>query len=255
MAMKRIRDLRDRRELVKLDPNLTIIADAVMRTFPATKAILFYGSQVQGQPDGYSDYDVLAILPSSEVPDLWERAEIERELRERHGLRVHFSATSPETAWLELRMAPYLRHWLEQGVLLGDGDVFQEPFPPLAKEGARVTLGSIENDLDLMIEQGDSRRWRAEVLMRALRSLILLRTAIWGRYPCDLRGEVETEVGAAIVKRLRNPKGRIRPDDLERLERRVKELLRQVKELAAAMPENASDREVRQLRLYAKDAA
>jgi len=249
--MKRIPNLHEWHKLAEFDPLLPAIAKEVLRAYPTTQALLFYGSHIQGRVDGYSDYDVLAIMPSEDVPDWWERGELAAKLRERYGIKLEFVVTSPGVAWLELRIAPYLRHWLESGVVLGDGNIFPEPLPPLAKEGARVSLGSIECDLEILEEAG-SRRWKGEILMRALRRLILLRAAISGQYPYDLKREVEQLVGATTSRRLRNPKGRVQPDDLERLRLQVERLQREVKDLAAAMPENASDQDLMQIPPYRK---
>jgi len=223
---------------------------------PKTQTLIFYGSQVTGDTDRYSDYDVLIIAPSDEVPGFQERAEIEKALASQHGIKVQIAASSPSAIWLELRLNPYLRHWVEQGIVLGDSSMFAEPLPPLAKEGARVSLGSIENDLELMIEEGDGRRSRGEVLFRALRMLLLLQAAIQGDYPIDVGQKTEELLGAALVRRLRNPKGRLSVDDMVCLEATVQKLLAIVREQVDKMPENASDKELREhVPIYRREAA
>ncbi|MFQ6014238.1 MAG: nucleotidyltransferase domain-containing protein [Anaerolineae bacterium] len=254
--MRRIPNLRDWEKLAAINPMLPNIARVVLRRVPGAQTLVFYGSQITGDTDQYSDYDVLIIAPSDDVPGFRERAEIEKVLEKQHGIKVQVAATSPTAAWLELRLKLYLRHWLEQGVILGDGSTFPEPLPPLAKEGARVSLGSIENDLELMIEDGDGRRSRGEVLFCALRMLLLLRAAIQGDYSVNVRRKAEELLGTTAVRRLRNPKGRLSADDVAHLEMQVERLLAEVRELAAKMAENTSDEDLReQVEIYRREAA
>lgn len=254
--MRTIPDLRDWSKMEAINPMLPHIAREVLRRVPRAQTLVFYGSQVMGGTDQYSDYDVLIIVPSNDVPSFQERAEIERTLAEQHGVKVQIAATSPTAVWLELRLNPYLRHWVEQGIVVGNGSTFAEPLPPLAREGARVSLGSIENDIELMIEDGDGRRSRGEVLFRALRMLLLLQAAIQGDYTVDVRKKAEELLGTTAVRRLRNPKGRLSAHDVARLETEVQRLLVTVRKLVDNMPENNSDEELREhVDLYRREAA
>ena len=243
--MKNIPDLHDWQKMKAIHPLLPHIVREVLRHVPATQTLVLYGSQVTKDTDAYSDYDVLIITPAEKVPDFDERAAIEKNLAQQYGIRTQVMATSPSALWLELRLNPYVRHWIEHGIIVGDNTVFSDPLPPLAKEGARVSLGSIETDLELMTEESNGRRSQAEVLYRALRMLLLLRAAICGNYSFDVREEAEKRLGTTLVRRLRNPKGRLSTHDLTRLKQEVQTLLKEVRALVNLMPENTSDEELR----------
>lgn len=245
--MQRIPNLHHWRKLAAINPKLADVAEELLRRIPTTIALVFYGSQVEGEADQYSDYDVLVIAPSSDVPGWRERTRLAGELAERLGVKVQLITMSPEAAWLELRIKPYLRHWLERGVILGDGLIFAEPLPPLAKLGARDCLTTIEIDLEEMTEKEDGRRWKGEQFLRALRRLLIVRAAIGRNYRSDVKQELEALIGATTLKRLRNPKGRVSAEDVNRLTTALDTLLAEVKELIEAMPENSSDWEIRRL--------
>jgi predicted nucleotidyltransferase len=245
--MQRIPTLHHWRKLAAINPRLADVAEELLRHIPTAIALVFYGSQVEGETDQYSDYDVLVIAPSSDVPGWRERTRLLGELAERLGVKVQLVTMSPKAAWLELRLKPYLRHWLERGVILGDGSIFAEPFPPLAKLGARDCLITIEIDLEEMIEEEDGRRWKGEQFLRALCRLLMVRAAIGGSYGSDVKQEVKALIGATTLRRLRNPKRRVSAEDVARLKAALDALLAEVRELIEAMPENSSDREIRRL--------
>lgn len=45
------------------DPLLPRLASELRERFPDLIALAFFGSRVAGEPDEYSDYDVLLVLP------------------------------------------------------------------------------------------------------------------------------------------------------------------------------------------------
>lgn len=245
--MRRIPNLHHWRKLAAISPRLADIAEELLLHIPTTIALVFYGSQVEGETDRYSDHDVLVIAPSSDIPAWREQTRLVEELAARFGVKVQLVTMSPEAAWLELRLKPYLRHWLERGIILGDGSIFTEPFPPLAKLGARDCLITIEIDLEEMTEEKDGGRWKSEQFLRALRRLLMVRAAIGGNYRSNVKQEVEALIGATTLKRLRNPKGRVSVEVATRLKAALDALLAEVKELIEAMPENSSDWEIRRL--------
>lgn len=116
-------------ELERKKGKLHPLAMELFRMFPELSALVLYGSQVRGDADEYSDYDVLLILPEKNV----ETAEVREKIGKMLGIKLHLTIYSERGYGNAVLSEPYLRFWLAEGVVLDESGVLRAPFPPVPK--------------------------------------------------------------------------------------------------------------------------
>lgn len=221
------------------DPLLSRLAVGLRERFPDLIALAFFGSRVAGEPDEYSDYDVLLILPDGLA---WrERWETEIEFEKRLGVRLQLIATSPRGVDFYARLDPSFRFWLKEAVIIGQAAVPDGNLPPVAKQGCLGSLAEAELDLKDTVRKPTLYE-RGKDYYKILRRITIVEKVIEGDYSYALlRRELEKLLGKDLLALLRKPRPRLKKAEVDRMAALAQKKLGEVRAKAEAMPANESD--------------
>lgn len=221
------------------DPLLSRLAAGLRKRFPDLIALAFFGSRVAGEPDEYSDYDVLLVLPDGLA---WrERWETEIEFEKRVGVRLQLIATSPRGVDFYARLDPSFRFWLKDAVIIGQAAALDGNLPPVAKQGCLGSLAEAELDLEDTAREPTLYE-RGKDYYKILRKITIVERVIEGDYSYVLlRRELEKLLGKDLLALLRKPRPRLKRAEVDRMAALARKKLAEVRIKAEAMPANESD--------------
>ena len=106
---------KNRLTLQELKPKLRKLAIAVYEKFPDLSLLLLYGSQVRGNADKYSDYDVLVVIPKAE-----ESSKIKKEIEKKLKIKLHLTIYSEQAFKTFVITEPYLKFWFNEGIIFDE---------------------------------------------------------------------------------------------------------------------------------------
>lgn len=221
------------------DPLLPRLAAGLRERFPGLIALAFFGSRVAGEPDEYSDYDALLVLPDGLA---WrDRWETENDFEKRFGVRLQLTATSPRGVGFYARLAPSFRFWLKDAVIIGQTAVLDGNLPPIARQGCLGSLAEAELDLEDAARKATLYE-RGKDYYKILRRIIIVEKVIEEDYSYALlRRELEELLGKDLLALLRKPRPRLKKTEVDRMAALAQKKLAEVRAKAEAMPANESD--------------
>jgi predicted nucleotidyltransferase len=185
-------------QLVKKNPVLHSLAIELFTIFPELKALVLYGSQVRGEADRFSDYDVLLILPEKTADTEETRQDIEKKLR----IKLHLIIYSENGYKNAVLSEPYIRFWLSEGLVLDEGGIMRSPMPPIPKIAYEEWLSTAKADAETAGESGAEKRCR--YYLTALEILGLIRSALRLAYDYgDVKKRLEGLLGSKTLARIR----------------------------------------------------
>jgi predicted nucleotidyltransferase len=174
--------------------NLTI---KIFQNFPNLKMLILYGSQVFGKRDKYSDYDVLLILP--ERPENWK--ELVHELEK--DIKLHMTVYSEQAYKFLLISEPYLKFWLNEGLIFDESGLLSKTSPPTAKTAYFENLLTAENYLNLAKKESDSLK-RAKYCLTVLEILLMIENSLNLSYDFNrVKKEIEKLFGSQLLSAIR----------------------------------------------------
>lgn len=159
-------------QLAKKNKVLHALTIELLTAFPELKAIILYGSQVRGDANRFSDYDVLLILP--EKPDNMDetRQKIEKKLR----IRIHLTTYS-ESGYKNAALSePYIRFWLSEGIVFDESGITRSPLPPIPKIAYEEWLSTAKAYAETA--SASEAQKRSRYYLTALEILGLIRSAL-----------------------------------------------------------------------------
>lgn len=221
------------------DSLLPRLAAGLRERFPDLIALAFFGSRVAGEPDEYSDYDVLLVLPEGLA---WrERRETEVEFEKRFGVCLQLIATSPRGVDFYARLDPSFRFWLKDALIIGQAAVLDGNLPPIAKQGCLGSLAEAALDLEDAARKPTLYE-RGQDYYHILRRIIIVEKVIEGDYSYALlRQELEKLLDKDLLALLRKPRPRLKRVEVDRIAALTQKKLAEVRAKAEAMPTNESD--------------
>jgi len=241
------------RRVLKAQKNnlLPKLAAAFQKRFPDLVAVAFFGSQVAGEPDEQSDYDVLLVLPEGlEWHERWRAA---GELGQQFGVRLDVTATSPRAVRFHASLYPWFNLWMREAVVFGDTSVLNGDIPPVAKQGYEDSL----RDVEIWLEDVDTDMTlseQAHILYRALRQTLIVEASITDQTShARLKQRLIELLGPDWVARWRQPRRRVTRSQVERLTHVVQQTLAQVRAQVETMSPNDSDAYLDSLKIIRSD--
>lgn len=160
-------------ESLKKNQKLYKLAIELYKTFPTLSLLLLYGSQVRGNADKYSDYDILVIV---EKP-VENRMAIKREIEKRLRIKLHLTVYSEQAFQVFSISEPYLKFWFREGILLDENGIFTQITKPTAKMGYCENLYEAKMYLEMLgFERKASKR--AKFALTALRISLVIEHAM-----------------------------------------------------------------------------
>jgi predicted nucleotidyltransferase len=160
-------------ESLKKKPKLYKLAIEIYKTFPTLSLILLYGSQVRGDADEYSDYDVLIIV---EKP-VENRIEIKKEIEKKLGIKLHLTVYSEGAFQVFTISEPYLKFWFKEGIVLDERGIYAQMTKPTAKMGYCENLYEAKVYLEMLSFETRALK-RAKFALTALRISLLIEHAL-----------------------------------------------------------------------------
>lgn len=234
-------------ELRAKDEKLYQLALEIFKKYSDLKALVLYGSRISTTADALSDYDILVITESAH--DRSENREIERELAENLGIKVHLTVYSEKGFRTFTMTEPHLKFWLNDAVVLTESWK-QGALPPTAKWGYKEALYMAKGYIDVGDE--DRGSFRATCYLVALKMILMAEHALKLDYDYEnVREEMEHLVGKSLVQAVRkdrlSPKG-VRKKQIEKLARIVRERLKKLRSKLDLIGENESDLRWKEMR-------
>ena len=223
------------------NPKLHRLALEIYRKYPDLKMLVLYGSQVRGDIDRFSDYDILLVLET--LPNSEEKNMFVRELEQKLGIRLHLIVCSVESYRMFLVIEPHSKFWLNEAIILDEADLFGA-LPPTAKLGYFETLRTAENYLE-MAGKGKGSPREASYCLIALKIVLMLNHAIELDYDFEnVKKEIEKLVDGDLLSAVRmdpvSPR-RINRRHVEGLMETTKEKLEEVRRKLGQLGQNESD--------------
>lgn len=186
------------RQLAEKNPMLHSMAIELFTLFPELKALVLYGSQVRGEADRFSDYDVLLILPEKTADSEEIRQKIEKKLR----IKLHITIYSENGYNNAVLSEPYIRFWLFEGLVLDESGITRAPLPPIPKMAYEEWLSTAKAYAETAAESGTEKRSR--YYLTALEILGLIRSALKLSYDYGaVRKQLEGLLGRETLARIR----------------------------------------------------
>ena len=215
------------------------ITKEIRHRLPKATAVVFFGSRVAGFADAFSDYDVLVLLPDG--LELDERKQIKQEIQSLFQ-DIKLDLLFGSERWLRSRLPfePYYRFWRKESYTTY-GKVSIKRFPPLATGAMKSYLGILKAEIDLA--EAVDRRRGSRIALDALELLIEIDQGFKSDY--SVRSTKETLnrlVGMNLIGKIRNPKSRLKEQDLRFLLRVARSKYRATKAMLEMLPETSSDR-------------
>lgn len=220
---------------LKRKPRLYSLAITLYEMFPKLSLLLLYGSQVRGDSDQYSDYDVLLVLEKQVESKVRLKEQIEQKLK----IRLHLTIYS-EPAFKTFAISePYLRFWFSEGILFDEKRLVMQLAKPVAKIGYLENLQEAKTYLGLLRMEHDATK-RARYAFTALRISLLVEHALGLDYNYDaVSKELLGNFGESITRiRAKKP---IPRKELNRLEHVSKAAFLRVGRKLDALGDNESD--------------
>ncbi|NYZ60758.1 nucleotidyltransferase domain-containing protein [Candidatus Micrarchaeota archaeon] len=185
-------------QLAKKNRVLHSMAIELFTLFPELKALVLYGSQVRGEADRFSDYDVLLILPEK----LGETSGIRRRIEAKFRIKLHLTIYSENGYRNAVLSEPYIRFWLSEGLVLDEGGITRSPMPPIPKIAYEEWLSTAKTYTETASESGAEKRGR--YYLTALEILGLIRSALKLSYDYGaVRKQLEGLLGSETLARIR----------------------------------------------------
>jgi predicted nucleotidyltransferase len=186
-------------ELQGENKKLHSLAMELFRMFPELKMLVLYGSQVRGDADRYSDYDVLLILPEKDV----ESGEVRQRIEKRLGIRLHLTVYSENGYRSAVLSEPYIRFWLAEGIIFDEADILRAPLPPVPKMAYEEWLSTARTYMENAGEAETAGK-KCGYYFTALEILECIREALQMRYDfASVKLLLEGFVGKEIIARIR----------------------------------------------------
>ncbi len=217
--------------LQELKPKLSKLAISIYEKFPDLSLLLLYGSQVRGNADKYSDYDVLIVLPRAS-----ESTKIKKELEKELKLKLHLTVYSGQAFKVFVITEPYLKFWFNEGIVFDEKDLTKELNKPIAKLGFLESLEEARNYSE-MAETLEERK-RGSYYYKALRTSLMIKYALDLNY--NYKDIKEIEYIKKTVQKIRGNR-KIEKKELVQIEKLVEQIIIDVDKSLNKLGENESD--------------
>ncbi len=206
------------------------------KSYPLLSMLLLYGSRVRGDADELSDYDVLVVLP---VPSE-NKSSVKKTIEKKLGIRMHLTVYSEHTYENALMMEPYIRMWLSEGMIFGEGNISRIIIPPAPKIAYKEMMYSVET----LIEVADAERNtgnKGEYYLKALNMLLMIGNLLDLDYDYKkTKQKLEGILGQRVINSIRHSK-KISKEDLNMLKKKTTVEYKKILKKVNAIGENESD--------------
>lgn len=224
------------RLLAAKNPKLYGLAAEIYSRFPLLRMLVLFGSQVTGEADKFSDFDVLLVLPSP----LENREAVGRDLEEKLKIKLHFTAYSEHAYRIFLYSEAHVRLWLSNGMIFDETGGLSKLAPPIAK---RAFMEEIFTALTfLRVSRIETvRAKKADYIFKALRLLAIVHGMLCGDYDySSVRKTQYSLLGENVVSKIRNSRP-LTNGELNSLSKACSDTLGQVRAKLKLMGDNSSD--------------
>ena len=210
------------------------LAIELFSLFPELKALVLYGSQVRGDADKLSDYDILLILPEKTI----ETDEVKQKLEGKFHIKLHLAIYS-ESGYRNAALSePYIRFWLSEGLIFDEGGITHSPLPPVPKIAYEEWLSTARTYV--RIARGSETR-RGKYYLTALEILGLISFSLKLTYDYGaVRKRIADLLGTDLILRIRSG-GRITRSKEKLLEKSCKNEISAISSMLGLMGYNEAD--------------
>lgn len=218
------------------NPKLYGLAAEIYSRFPLLRMLVLFGSQVTGETDKFSDFDVLLVLPEP----LENRKEVASSLEEKLGIKLHFTAYSEHAYRIFLYAEAHVRLWLSNGMIFDEAGL-SKLAPPVAKRAFMEEIFTAHTYLRISrIKGGDTGR-HAGYLLTAMRIALIVKGMVGLDYDYShVRERLDALLGEGVLSKIRAG-GRLSEEEFDRLSKSCSRELRQAKAMVESLKENESD--------------
>lgn len=218
------------------NPRLYRLASEIYSRFPLLRMLVLFGSQLTGETDKFSDFDVLLVLPSP----LENREEVGRDLEEKLKIKLHFTAYSEYAYRIFLYSEAHVRLWLSNGMIFDETSELSKLAPPVAR---RAFMEEIFTALTfLRVSRIDNvRTKKADYIFKALRILAIVHGMLCGDYDySSVRKTLYSLLGETVVSKIRNSRP-LTDGEFKSLSKACSGMLGRVRAKLKLMGDNSSD--------------
>ncbi|MFH1221630.1 MAG: nucleotidyltransferase domain-containing protein [Candidatus Micrarchaeota archaeon] len=216
-------------------PRLYKLVVTSYEKYPQLSLLLLYGSQVRGDADRYSDYDVLLVLREPVV----NLAEVRKEMEKQLGIRLHLTIYSEQAFKVFAISEPFLKFWFSEGMLFDETRLAMQLAKPTARLGYLEEIQQAKTYLGLLATERNPAV-KAKYALTSLRILLLLEHALGLDYEYgNVKKELQEQLGE-LLNRIRR-KGRVLSQDATKVEKLSRIAFGKVSSQVGLLGENESD--------------
>jgi len=228
--------------LKKKNRGLHQLAVQVYTHYPNLSMLLLYGSQVRGDADIQSDYDILVVLPQhTENPN-----SVKKSIEKKLGIRLHLTVYSEKTYKTILLTEPYTRMWLSEGIVFDEKNLANIIPPPPPKMAYKEMLYATDALIEVA-EMEDHTVTKAKYYMKALNILLIIGDMLNLKYEySETRKRLHALLGDKTVNSIRHSK-KLDKRELNELRKKTMREHKKISEKIKALGENESDQKWRKM--------
>lgn len=219
------------------NPRLYRLAAEIYSRFPLLRMLVLFGSQVTGDTDKFSDFDVLLVIPEP----LENRKEVAQELEKKLGIKLHFTAYSEHAYRIFLYAEAHVRLWLSNGMILDETGGLSKLAPPIARRALMEEIFTALTYLRISrIRGGDARR-DASYLLTALRLALIVKGMAGLDYDYShVREKLDALLGKDTLSKIRAGV-RLSKGEFDKLSKLCSHEVRTARAMVESLKENESD--------------
>ncbi len=222
-------------QLAKKNRMLHSLTAELFTMFPELKSLVLYGSQVRGEADRFSDYDVLLILPEKTA----DTEEIKQKIEKKLHIKLHLTIYSQNGYRNAMLSEPYMRFWLSEGLVFDESGITRAPLPPIPKIAYEEWLSTAKAYAETAGESGAEKRGR--YYLTALEILGLIRSALSLSYDYGaVKKRLAALLGSGTISGIRTGK-RLSTGEARLLEKSCKSEIEAIGALLRAIGYNEAD--------------
>ena len=217
----------------ELKPKLRKLATSIYEKFPDLSLLLLYGSQVRGNADKYSDYDVLVVIPKAE-----ESSKIKKEIEKKLKIKLHLTIYSEQAFKTFVITEPYLKFWFNEGIIFDEKSLTRELNKPTAKLGYLENLEEAKTYMEMAKKELLNKKKAAFYYYKILRTSLMIKYALNLNYKYEDIKEIEDM--KTTVKKIRS-NITMKKEDLKKIKDLAEKTVSDVSSMMATIGENESD--------------
>jgi len=203
---------------------------------PKLSMLVLYGSQITGLADKHSDFDVLLVVPEKSV----DEESLKKGLEEKIGAKVHLTVYSEKAFETMVVCEPYLKYWLNEGMIFDEKNLLKKAMKPVAKLGLVEFLETARNYIEVAKNETSLAR-KAKYYFTALKILLMIKNAIGWNYDYGLvKRHFMKTLGEKFVDKIRLGK-KITSEETKAIEQFCLKEVSETENLASLVGENESD--------------